>query len=513
VTIEHEGGASEYLPVGAIRPGMTVLVAAGERVPVDGRVLSGASELDRSLVTGESAPVAVAAGATIEAGTLNLTGPLRLRVTAAAQDSFLAEMVRLMSAAEAGRSGYRRLADRAAGLYAPMVHGAALLSFLGWTFATGDFHRAATTAVAVLIITCPCALGLAVPIVQVVAARRLFEHGIMVKDGAGLERLAEADTVVFDKTGTLTTGRPELHDVDGVDGEALALAAALAAHSRHPQSLALVAAGAVRGGPAVQVEDVQEIPGHGLEARSGAAVIRLGRADWALDGPAADSVPLRYPRAVLSSDGRPVTVFAFHELLRRGAREAIAVLKSDGLAVEILSGDHAAAVGHLAGGLGVTRFEAGVLPGGKMARLEALAGAGRRTLMVGDGLNDAPALAMAHVSMAPSGAVDIGRNAADFVFMREGLDAIPFALDVARRARRLIRENFALAVLYNAIALPFAVAGLVTPLVAALAMSGSSLIVVANAMRLDGGIFRSGRQPRRAGRGTGRTSGAARFAE
>src|SRR3546814_10548755 len=206
---------------------MTILLAAGERVPVDGRVLSGTSELDRSLVTGESVPLAVAAGAIIEAGTLNLTGPLRLKTTAAAGESFLAEMVRLMAAAEAGRSGYRRLADRAAGLYAPLVHSAALLAFLGWAFATGDIHRAATVAVAVLIITCPCALGLAVPIVQVVAARRLFEHGIMVKDGAGLERLAEAATVVFDKTGTLTLGCTELRDAARAETGTLALAAAL----------------------------------------------------------------------------------------------------------------------------------------------------------------------------------------------------------------------------------------------------------------------------------------------
>ncbi|MDI3469967.1 MAG: Type cbb3 cytochrome oxidase biogenesis protein CcoI [Pseudolabrys sp.] len=496
-TIEREDGSCVYLPVGEIRPGVTILVAAGERVPVDGHILSGTSELDRSLVTGESAPVAMTTGAVVEAGTLNLTAPLRLEATATADDSFLAEMVRLMTAAEAGRSGYRRIADKASGLYAPVVHGAALLSFLGWAFATGDYHRAATIAVAVLIITCPCALSLAVPIVQVIAARRLFEHGIIVKDGAGLERLAEADTVIFDKTGTLTTGRPELMDTDLVDPDVLSLAAALAAHSRHPRSLALVAAYTARGGAKVHVTDIREMPGHGLEARCDGAAIRLGRADWALDDPAAVSAVPCHPAATLSKNGRLLAVFTFHERLRPGAKEAIAALKNAKLDVEILSGDHGAAVRNLADALGVRQFEAGVRPDKKLARLKALADAGYRTFMVGDGLNDAPALAAAHVSMAPSSAVDAGRNAADFVFMRDNLEAVPFAFKVAKRARRLIRENFALAVLYNAIALPFAIAGLVTPLAAALAMSGSSLIVVANAMRLNGGLKRTEKERRR----------------
>jgi Cu2+-exporting ATPase len=483
-TVEQADGSRTYLPVEDIRPGMTILIAAGERVPVDARVLSGTSELDRSLVTGESVPVAITAGAVVEAGTLNLTGPLRLEAARAAAQSFLAEIVRLMAAAEAGRSAYRRLADRAAGYYAPLVHSAALLAFLGWAMATGDLHRAATIAVAVLIITCPCALGLAVPIVQVVAARRLFERGIMVKDGAGLERLSEIDTVVFDKTGTLTLGRPELHDPARIAPDALALAAALAAHSRHPQAQALAAAPTAH--TPLQLEDVRELPGHGLEARIGEAHIRLGRADWALANPndAATQSPL--PHTVLSRNGHLVALFTFHDRLRPGAEDAIAALENQDIAVEILSGDHALAVENLAATLGITRFEAGIRPAGKLARMQAMTRAGHKPLMVGDGLNDTPALAAAHVSMAPSSAVDVGRNAADFVFMRDGLDAVPFALTIARRAHRLIRQNFALAVVYNAIALPFAIAGCVTPLAAALAMSASSILVVANAMRLNG---------------------------
>jgi Cu2+-exporting ATPase len=224
----HDEGAPEYLPLREIMPGMTLLLAAGERVPVDATVLTGASDLDRSLITGESAPLAAGPGAVIEAGTLNLTGPLTIRADAREQDSTLAQMVRLMEVAESGRNRYRRIADRAAELYSPVVHLAALAAFVAWMAFNGDLHNAVTVAIAVLIITCPCALGLAVPMVQVVAARRLFDAGIMVKDGSALERLAEIDSVVFDKTGTLTLGMPKLLDPVAFAPDTLALAAALA---------------------------------------------------------------------------------------------------------------------------------------------------------------------------------------------------------------------------------------------------------------------------------------------
>ncbi|MBN9545721.1 MAG: cadmium-translocating P-type ATPase [Alphaproteobacteria bacterium] len=489
--MEGPDGTHTYLPAEEIRPGMTILLAAGERVPVDARVLSGTSDLDRSLVTGESAPQATAPGMAVEAGTLNLTAPLRLQARSAASESFLAEMTRMMTAAEAGHSRYKLVADRAAALYAPLVHSAALLAFLGWAFASGDIHRAAEIAVSVLIITCPCALGLAVPIVQVVAARRMFEHGVMVRDGAGLERLADVDTVVFDKTGTLTSGEPQLRQPSATH---LGLAAALAAHSRHPYARALVAA---RHGPAPIVTDVRELPGRGIEGRCGSDVIRLGRSDWVLDAPRHIQEIASSSCTTLSRNGACLAHFHFDDRLRPGAGAAIRALTEQGCATAILSGDHIVAVADIAARLGVTQFEAGLLPADKVTRLQMLAAAGRKTLMVGDGLNDAPALAAACVSMAPSDAADVGRQAADFVFLRASLEAIPFTLSVARRARTLIRQNFALAILYNAIALPFAVAGLVTPLAAALAMSVSSLAVVANALRLNSGrAGKSGRQGR-----------------
>lgn len=472
-------GTHHYLPVDEIEPGMAILLAAGERVPVDARVTEGQSELDCSLVSGESLPRCVAEGSVLQAGTLNLTGPLTVTAIAAAKDSFLAEMTRMMEAAEAGRSTYRRIADRAARLYAPVIHLTALLTFVGWMIATGDVHRAVTIAIAVLIITCPCALGLAVPMVQVVAARRLFERGIMVKDGGALERLAEADHVILDKTGTLTRGAPYLVDGDRIDRHALAIAAAIAAHSRHPYSLALAAAGRARETPPVAVADVREYPGSGLEGRLGDRVYRLGRVDWALSDRAAPA------DVVLSECGRLLSAFHFQDELRPDAREALAALASNGLPVEILSGDREETVRRLALVLDIPHL-AGVSPGEKVAHVATIAASGRKVLMVGDGLNDAPALVAAHVSMAPASAADVGRNAADFVFLRESLMAVPQAIDIAHQAGRLVRQNLLLAIGYNVIAVPIAIAGQVTPLLAAIAMSLSSIIVVGNALCLGG---------------------------
>ena len=483
-----DNGSPEYLPLREIVPGMTILLAAGERVPVDEVVLSGASDLDRSLISGESLPVAAEAGTRLEAGVLNLTGPLTIRAEAGEQDSTLAQMVRLMEVAESGRNRYRRIADRAAELYSPVVHLAAFAAFLGWMAFNGDLHNAVTVAIAVLIITCPCALGLAVPMVQVVAARRLFDAGIMVKDGSALERLAEVDSVVFDKTGTLTLGSPQLLDLGDIAPETLAQAAALAAHSRHPYSRAITRAGAgLASMPGFT--DISELPGIGVEAMLGADRYRLGRADWALsdtDGAGG---------TVLSRNGAELARFTFADRLRAGARHAVAALREAGLGVEIVSGDTSAAVADVADELHIADSAGGVLPGGKADRITALRAEGRKVLMVGDGLNDAPALMAAHVSMAPSSAADVGRSAADFVFLHDDLSAVPLALAVARDAGRLVRQNFALSALYNAIALPIAIAGYVNPFIAAIAMSLSSIVVVLNALRLGWGGYRFYRWP------------------
>ena len=482
-TVLLEDGQREYRAVTDIVPGDNVVIAAGDRVPVDGKILSGNSDLDVSIANGESAPRVVRAGDLVQAGTLNLTGPLVMQATALARDSFLSEIIGLMEAAEGGRARYRRLADRAAQYYSPVVHVLALVSFIAWGVVGGDWKQAMLIAIAVLIITCPCALGIAVPVVQVVAAGRLFKNGIMVKDGSAMERLAEADTVLFDKTGTLTMGEPRLVNKD-MPVETMRLAAGIAVNSRHPLSQALYRA---VSGPLPVFDDVVEIPGSGVEAKTSSGIYRLGNRRFACPDISTESDDqAATSEVVLSLDRQEIAQFQFEDSVRPGAAAAVAQLARSGFSAEIVSGDRPAAVATLAQRVGIAIWQGTLAPFEKASRCAELADAGRKVLMVGDGINDAPALAAAHVSMAPATAADIGRQAADFVFMRDDLRAVSFAVETSRKAGRLIRQNFALAVGYNIIAVPIALAGYATPMIAAIAMSTSSIIVVANALRLSG---------------------------
>ncbi|MEM7496722.1 MAG: heavy metal translocating P-type ATPase [Pseudomonadota bacterium] len=485
-------GTREAVVIEAVRPGDRLAVAPGERVPADGTVAAGRSDIDRSLVTGESVPEPAGPGDTVHAGMLNLTGALEIEVTATGDATVLAGIARLVEAAEAGRSRIDAWADVAARHYAWSVHVMATAAFAGWLWWTdGDVYRAVTIAAAVLIITCPCALGLAVPAVHAVTSGRLFRAGIFLKDGAALEGLAGADTAVFDKTGTLTLGQPSLAAAGTAgapaDEGAWALAAALARASGHPLARALAAAAAARGVTPATLGEIRELPGLGIEGELGDGVVRLGRAGWvSQEGPGtADEAETR-SAVWLAAPGRAPVPFRFEDRLREDAAETVSALRARGLRVLLLSGDAPGPVAAAARDAGIEDFRAGLTPGDKLAILSGLADEGAHVLMVGDGLNDAPALAAAHVSISPASGADVSRAAAGLVFTGERLGAVVTALDAGRAAQRRARENVWMAGVYNVVAVPLAIVGMVTPLIAALAMSGSSLAVTLNALRREG---------------------------
>ena len=468
-------GTVRRVPADCVAPGDRLLVGMGERIGADGSIENGAALIDASLVTGEALPISAKAGTLVFAGMLNLGEPLILRANATGDATLLAECVRLIEAAESRRGRFVALADRVARRYAPAVHLCALFTFLLWWLALkASLTDSLLTASAVLIITCPCALALAVPAVQVIATTRLMSKGILLKSGTALERLAEVDTVVFDKTGTLT--EPTLALVGVVDADSLAVAARLAAASRHPLARALVAA----AGPVVPAEAVTERPGQGLSVHTPAGETRLGsRAFCRVEGMATAS------ELWLTRPGVPPVSFVFEERLRRDAVETASRLGKMGFRLVIASGDQPGPVDRVARALGISEAHAACDPVDKAALLRDLAEAGRRVLMVGDGLNDGPCLAEASVSASPATAADISQTVADVVF--QGIDLAPVAdvLVTARMARRVIRQNLAMSIGYNMLALPLAVGGLVTPWLAALAMSSSSLLVIVNSFRLE----------------------------
>jgi Cu2+-exporting ATPase len=483
VTVIAPDGQQQRLAPDRVRTGMTVLVAAGERVGVDGTLESGAGVVDTSLITGEAMPATIAPGDRVFAGTMNLADPMRLSVSAVGGDTLLAEIVRLTEAAETERTRYEAIADRVARIYAPAVHGLGAASFLGWYLIGGvGWQPALLTAISVLIITCPCALGLAVPMVQAVTSGRLLRRGVIVKSGTALERLARIDRVIFDKTGTLTKGAPQ-PVLEGLSAADLDLAASLAATSRHP-----LARGLADAHPAAKAASgVREVPGMGLEAYVDGDWVRLGSRAWC-------SVPEDEAQAEAElwlRRGRADAIrIPFVDALRDDAATVVGDLQRRGFEVALLSGDRAATVAAVADSLGVDRWQAACRPDQKAAALAASTREGHRVLMVGDGINDAPALAGAFVSMSPASGADVSQAAADLVFQGAHLSPVGETISLARRAAIVVRQNFGLALLYNAVTIPIAMAGFVSPLVAAIAMSASSLVVVANALRLGRGSLR-----------------------
>ena len=455
-------------------PEMRMMVAAGESLAADGVIVSGSSSFDCSLMTGESAPQPRAKDDMVLAGTLNLTSPVVVRITATGEDTSVSDIARLMDEAGQRRSFYVRIADRAARYYAPAVHSLALLAFAYWMIVGAGWHQSLLIAVAVLIITCPCALGLAVPAAQVVASGALLRKGVMVKDGSALERLAEVDYALFDKTGTLTLGRPVPVNLDDLDPGQKQIALALAQASRHPVSKGIRTALLAQDIEPAELEDIQELPGEGMAARWGDVKVMLGKAEKSEDHLSS--------QLTVGSDN---VVIQLRDEIRPEALAAIASLRTQGLPSSIISGDNNRSVSVVASALGLTA-QAGASPQEKVEAITRLTDNGHKVLMVGDGLNDGPALAAAHVSIAPGTASDVGQQAADAVFTSDSLIPVALSIRVARRTMQIVHQNFALAIGYNIFAVPLALTGMVTPLIAAIAMSLSSLIVVGNALRLNG---------------------------
>lgn len=469
-------GAEALTLVADLNIGDHIIVRPGTRVPVDARVIDGESEIDRAFLTGESLPAYAGPGDDLNAGEINLTGQITLSVTALSKDSSLRKMADLVALAETSRNRYTSLADRAAAIYAPGVHLLAAVAFVVWLVISGDIRLSLNIAIAVLIITCPCALGLAVPAVTTMASGRLYRKGALLKSSTALERLAEADTIVFDKTGTLTLGVPKLDPPDATAARHLDIAATLAARSSHPLAQALV--GGAGTFALADISDIREVPGYGMEGVLNGAPVRLGRASWV----GADA-PQRTATCLKVGDAAPVA-FTFTDELRPGVDTLIAAAAGLGLETHLITGDTDAAAIDIAAKLGIANVSSSALPGDKVDYINRLATEGRRVLMIGDGLNDTGALAAAHVSISPASAIDAARVASDIVVLGRDFAVIGDAIATARSARARIKENFAIAAIYNMFAVPVALLGFATPLMAALAMSTSSITVTLNAFRV-----------------------------
>ncbi len=470
-----EIGEQVLVPASVLAPGDVVLVLPGERVPADGIVLEGASDVDEAIITGETMPRAIAPGAEVYSGTINRSAVLRVKVSAPGSSSLIDEIEKLLEAAAGTKSAYMRLADRAARLYSPVVHTAALLTLVGWLIAGASVHDALIIAIAVLIITCPCALALAIPTVQAVASGALFREGIFLNSGDAIERMAAIDTIVFDKTGTLTLPDMRVANAGEADPDLLDIAARLALSSNHPVAAAVAAEVRQRQ----PFADVEEVPGRGVRTLVDGVETRLGSAAFcgvsAESGGSTSIVAFRH--------GVRSAIYHVRQALRPDAVAVVAALQARGLQLHILSGDRAESVAPIATALGIATAHASVNPAEKIRYLEDLKAQGRNVLMVGDGINDAPALAAADVSISPISAADIAQAHADAVFLGERLRPVLRSVEISSRARALMKGNLWLAAVYNMFAVPLAIAGFVTPLVAAAAMSGSSILVTLNALR------------------------------
>ena len=514
-----EGGEERVVPVRSVAPGDLVLIRPGERVPVDGEVTEGTSELDESMLTGESRPVSKVAGEGVSAGTINGAGVLRVRTTATLRETALGRIIRLVEDAQASRAPIQRLADRIVPWFVAVTLGLATLTFVLWLGT--DLELALMAATSVLIITCPCAFGMATPMAVAVASGLGASRGILVKNGAVLERLSSIDHFVFDKTGTLTEGRPVVTALRFADGpwrrlevdapalndeerQALRLIGALERVSEHPAAAAVIqlCEGAGIGLQGIDARAVQVSPGSGIRGLVEGMEVIVGNAEWLTRhgipmGTDADPTDGPEPGGAMglihcALGGREVLVLATEDRLRQGAREVVERLREEGIRVTLLTGDRRANGERVAAALGGVDLIAEVLPEDKDRVVAELQRDGRRVAMVGDGVNDAPALVRADVGIAMGSGTDVSIASADIVLMSDSLERVVEAAQLSRRTLQTIRQNIGISVAYNSIMVPLAMAAVVTPLIAAVSMPLSSLAVIGNSARIRG-LFRGRR--------------------
>lgn len=496
-TARRETAAGEEtVSVAVLAIGDILRVLPGEQVPVDGRVLEGVSEADESLITGESVPVPKAAGDPVVGGALNGAGLLRIEATAVGKDSTLSKIARLVERAQAGKAPVQKLVDRVSAIFVPVVLGIAVVTFAGWLIAGQSVEAALIAAVSVLVIACPCALGLASPTAIVAGTGAAARAGILIKDVEAMERAAKIDTILFDKTGTLTEGKPRLVSRGSAEGssedDALALAAALQRGSTHPLAAAFRDAAGDKGGP--KIEDFRNRPGEGLTGRTDGVPVALGnRALMArvgaalsdvLEAAAAEREAAGETTVFLARDRQVIAWFGLADTPRAGAPETLDALRKAGLRVEMLSGDSKAVAERIGRDLNFDVVTAEVTPDRKATLLRARQAEGRRVAMVGDGINDAPALVQADLGIAMGGGADVALDAAPVTLMRPDPGLVPGALAVCRKTVWKIRQNLFWAFIYNVIGLPLAAFGYLSPAVAGAAMALSSVSVVTSSLML-----------------------------